>query len=335
MLSLLLVTAASAASAPKPGELKTFADWIVGCDNGRACQAVALMPDNEFEGTTMVIRRGAEPLARPSVSISIQKGQAASLAVDGKRLAVRLQNTGREIQIDNRDCETLIAAMRAGKRFAVIDASGEEIGAPSISGLSAALLYMDDRQHRVGTVTALARKGTKPASVMPPSPPLPVIVSPKVPRMPPRSITVAQATALIGEDNAECEYSVAKVDPKAQRLDATHSLVMVDHPCGNGAYNLFSSTFVVDQAGRVTPARFDAEGGMGGDGDSGHVLVNADWDEKTHRLSTYAKGRGLGDCGSIQSFAWDGIRFRLAEQSVMGECRGSVDYITTWRTLVR
>ena len=27
--------------------------------------------------------------------------------------------------------------------------------------------------------------------------------------------------------------------------------------------------------------------------------------------------------------------FRLVEQSEMGECRGSTDYITTWRALVR
>lgn len=30
---------------PKPGELKTFGDWTIGCDNGLACQANALVPD--------------------------------------------------------------------------------------------------------------------------------------------------------------------------------------------------------------------------------------------------------------------------------------------------
>ena len=43
-MSLLLALAATVA-APQPGELKTFKDWTVGCDNGRACQAVGLLPD--------------------------------------------------------------------------------------------------------------------------------------------------------------------------------------------------------------------------------------------------------------------------------------------------
>jgi hypothetical protein len=49
----------------------------------------------------------------------------------------------------------------------------------------------------------------------------------------------------------------------------------------------------------------------------------------------FAKGRGIGDCGVGDDYVWDGDRFRLAEQIAMGECRGSVDYITTWRARVR
>jgi invasion protein IalB len=42
MISLLL--AAAAAVAPQPAQLKGFQDWTVGCDNGRACHAVGLVP---------------------------------------------------------------------------------------------------------------------------------------------------------------------------------------------------------------------------------------------------------------------------------------------------
>jgi hypothetical protein len=59
-------------------------------------------------------------------------------------------------------------------------------------------------------------------------------------------------------------------------------------------------------------------------------LTNGGWDAKTRTLSSYAKGRGIGDCGVSQTYAWDGTRFRLIDQNVMGECRGSIDYITVW-----
>lgn len=41
---MLLLALAAVAALPHPGDLKTFGDWIVGCDNGRACEARALIP---------------------------------------------------------------------------------------------------------------------------------------------------------------------------------------------------------------------------------------------------------------------------------------------------
>jgi hypothetical protein len=64
------------------------------------------------------------------------------------------------------------------------------------------------------------------------------------------------------------------------------------------------------------------------------MLVNADWDKANGLLTSFSKGRGIGDCGVGSNFAWDGARFRLVEQEEMGECRGSTDYISTWRARV-
>jgi hypothetical protein len=62
-------------------------------------------------------------------------------------------------------------------------------------------------------------------------------------------------------------------------------------------------------------------------------LVNSGFGEG--RLTSYSKGRGIGDCGIAQDFVWDGTRFRLIEQSEMTECRGSTRMVTTWRADVR
>lgn len=333
-LALSLALAAPAlAQAPKPGPLKGFGDWTVGCDNGRACQAVALVPetDDQDHYLMLTIERAAAGPAAAKLTIPLDAkpvGRPAMLLVDGKAAAkLSFAPNGGEtsVTVDR----ALATALANGQMVALGDGVRPPVASASLKGLAAALLYMDEQQQRLGTVGALRRTGPKPDAGIA-APALPVIAMPPRGNAPPRTMTVAAAARAIGPDNATCDYAQGPVKPRAFRLDAAHSLVVVDHPCGNGAYNLFTSVFVVDQAGRVTPAKFDAPVGMGDT-----QLVNGDWDDKTRILSSYAKGRGLGDCGTSQDFAWDGAMFRLTQQNEMDECRQSLDYITTWRATVR
>lgn len=324
----MLLALAAAAVQPQPGEPKTFADWTVGCDNIRACQAVALVPQGESrdEYLMLVVKRDAGPSARPVLTLSTEKSLPGSFAlrVDGEPV----------LRIARASLLPVPPELADGRRATLADARGRTLASASLAGLAAAFLYMDERQGRLGTAGALRRKGAKPDSAVPAPPPLPRIVQPRPSPRPPRTITPAAAAKLIGPDNATCDYARTPVKPRAHRLDAGHSIVVVDHPCGNGAYNMWSSFFVVDESGRATPAAFDAVGGMNPDRLKTNVMVNADWNPRERRLASFTKGRGLGDCGTLQSYAWDGRRFRLARQAVMGECRGSTDYITTWRAAV-
>lgn len=332
LVPALLLATPVAAQAPKPAPLKTFGDWIVGCDNGRACQAVALVPeaDDRDHYLLLVIERdGAGPApAKLTMPLDPKPAGAPVLLIDGKAAARPAVQAGGEeaaVVIDR----TLAAALANGQMAALGNGSAPPVASASLKGLAAALLYMDEQQGRLGTAGALRRTGPKPdAGVRAPA--LPVIVVPPRASAPPRTMTVAAAAKAIGPDSATCDYATGPVKPRAVRLDRGHSLVLVDHPCGNGAYNYYTSVFIVDEAGRTAPARFDEPTGMGETD-----LVNGDWDDKSRRLSSYAKGRGLGDCGTSQEYAWDGSRFRLTLQTDMGECRGSVDYITTWRATVR
>ncbi|NBR32127.1 MAG: DUF1176 domain-containing protein, partial [Sphingomonadaceae bacterium] len=58
---VLLTLAMGVATLPKPGELRSFEDWSVGCDNGRSCTAVSLMDveTNENQLTLQIVRSGA------------------------------------------------------------------------------------------------------------------------------------------------------------------------------------------------------------------------------------------------------------------------------------
>ena len=327
MISLFAL--AATAAAPQPGELKTFRDWIVGCDNGRACQAVALVPESDYgdDYLMLVIERGPEAQAKAKLSWAAPDGtpRRATLAVDGKPVA---QLSGTAIEIS----PSLAAALAAGGRADVTTAPGAKVGDASLGGLAAAMRYMDDKQKRVGTDTALVAKGV--AKTVPAPTPLPVVTMPPVAAAPPSRFRPADIKKYNGDDG--CGVPADSFKPEAYRLDATHTLVMVPSICGNGAYNYFSMALIVPNSGMPTTlAKFDAPSSMGEPGNTDPGLVNATYDSKTRRLSTYAKGRGIGDCGVAQQFVWDGSQFRLVEQSEMGECRGSVDYIRTWRATVR
>lgn len=328
---LLALVAAAATATPHPGDLKTFKDWIVGCDNGRACKAVALMPEDapgRDDFLRLALIRDGGVAAPPVLTVdfdTIKPGMKVVVMLDGRPFAEAVAAPG---ETETRITLTMaqVRALASGTTASVDKAS------TSLGGLSAALRYIDDRQYRVGTQGALIAVGRGVASARPVA--LPVVIMPPVGNRPPRTLSVARITQLIGPDNAKCDYASAKVEPEAYRLNARTSLVTVVHPCGNGAYNYFSSAFLIDEAGKVRPATFDTDKPHPKDGEN-LGLVNASYDPKTRRLSSFMKGRGLGDCGSGQDYVWDGTRFRLVEQTEMGECRGSVDYIRTWRATVR
>jgi len=320
-----MLLTALAVAAIQPGDLKIHGDWIAGCDNGRVCQAVSLMPAGDFEAATIAVKRGAEANAPLEVWITAREGEPAEVRVDGKRFAL----IARGEDLAPQQPAQLVAAIVAGKRAALFDRQGKQIAALSVAGASAALLYVDEQQRRLGTTTALVRRGARPASAVPAAPPLPVIDVAAGSPKPARALAKADLEA--ARKDSACEKPEEEGAPERFRLDARSTLALVPLRCGSGAYNFLSVALILDERGRASPARFDVQGDPGAD----NLIYGADWDPKSRRLGTYFKGRGIGDCGISQSYAWDGARFRLVEQSEMGECRGSIDYITTWRAGVR
>src|SRR5687767_10840960 len=113
ILLSLLAAAAAAAASPQPAPLRTFADWTVGCDNGRACQAVGLMPETMPDGAlTMRVRRGAAALATPEILFVIDDGASVTLEADGRRLPIRLVAVEEGASVRAADVPAAIAALR-------------------------------------------------------------------------------------------------------------------------------------------------------------------------------------------------------------------------------
>lgn len=335
LIAALLIAADDPPSAPAP--LRTFGDWTIGCDNQRSCMAVALVPDAEDRDRYLMLTltRGGRATAPAQLAVmlpaTVARGKTVSLAVDRKTIA-RIVAPGNGAGLALPFSGSLANALIAGHRVAIVDSSDQTLATASLEGLSAALTAMDDAQYRTGGVTALRRPGTRPGSRIPPVPPLPVVVQPPVTGKPPRALSAKRAAKLIGRDNAACGQDAGAVAPQAFRLDATHTLVTVEHPCGNGAYNIYTSLFVVPDKGKPAPAILDAPSGFSGQ--AGNIVINGGWEPATRRVTAFLRARGLGDCGSQQQFAWDGARLRLVDQRDMGECRQVTSFIPTWRAQV-
>ena len=188
MLGGLLWAAAVAAVAAGTGELKTFKDWTVGCDNGRACQGVGQYSAENMDVISVSISRGAGATDAPKIWFRLQDSPAIDLAADGKRLGVSFVNDEENQTVAAGSVAKVIDAFRTAGKIELVGADGKVIGQLSSLGAAAAMLYMDEQQRRVDTVTALVGKGAKPASAVPQPPALPI-----VPRAPDRAVHSASS----------------------------------------------------------------------------------------------------------------------------------------------
>lgn len=195
MLALIL-----AAAAAQPQLPVTFGDWIAGCDNRRDCEAVGLPPEVYVEDAVQVagviFRRNAEASAEPKVEIDVRFFELADytgeIVADGRKTELSFSKEGDFVG----DPRRFAAVLASATSVALVSPAGETVGTFPTRGASAALRWIDDRQQRAGTVTALVARGAKPPSAAPPPPPLPRIAVPPASSRPARTLDPAQVAEI-------------------------------------------------------------------------------------------------------------------------------------------
>lgn len=334
-LWLSLATMATAADEPK-----TFRDWMAGCDNVKTCTAISLPPETAEtvaylrlerpagpEGATQLLLRVRGEWKKPPATLQL-KLDGAAFPAGSKPLPVTVDGDVVTLTFSAEDTAALIEAARKATKLTVT-APGLS-GSISLAGSVAAMLWIDEQQGRLGTGTALVRKGTN--ATVPPAPALPVVTATPAPPMLDMKAAKQQAERLRAElkkrSPASCEDDAAEGD-SAWSLGDKRMLVAL--ACSRGAYNLSSSFFIMpeNEPAKATPLRF-----ADGDGNDGNELTNASFDPRTGHLAFFAKGRGIGDCGVSGGYAWNGKDFVRTELAMMGECRGIApeDWITLYRS---
>lgn len=338
----MILAALAALQSPTPeqvpGTVHNFGDWAVGCDNGWSCEALSLSSEDWSigDGLSLTVRQAGGEHGDSRVGLRAMEeieGNRIALYIDGEEAAIAERSDGDELfHFDPEMAQNLLYRIAQGRTAELFDEAGASLGAISLNGSRAALLYIEDRQGRAGTVTSAAMVGDEQASTIPGPPVIPTILA-----MPVAARADDMASALSESEKAALRTTITcdfgDEDPLSNRafvLSDDADLILI--ACSRGAYN-FSDIAFIRRNDALTPARFDQIFSWGETLDT-PFLVNTNWNPEDGTLSTYAKGRGIGDCGTAERFVWDGAMFRLTERREMNSCRGSVHWITVYRANV-
>lgn len=335
------------ADQAKAGALKDYKDWVIGCDNARSCVAIGMTPeDSSLSGYLRIAREGAADAAAavsfvvypPDDATAKPKAPTVRLSLDAHKEgglptgALPLEDNGDLYRLTLADSAVpdLLAALRSAKKITIDLYDGNKKLSSqviSLAGSAAALLQMDDTQKRIGTVTALVKKGSAGAETIPPVPALPVVTS----------LPVAEMTTPL----PKAPKTAAK--PSSDCMDGTDPYVAFSLPNGaslwgacvsTGAYNFAYDyrLFIDGKPGKPWDAIVP---GMkrGGEGDDPSWLWNAYVDDTNKTLNSAFKGRGLGDCGDFTEWAFDGKAFVALTYQAMDNCRGVM--LDDWPVLYR
>lgn len=311
---------------------REFRDWTATCDNTNHCAAFG--PGANQMGFVMV-SLAPGPDARPVVHMggwSLQDGEGSVYAeIDGHRYAgenTKMDEEGDVIAFA-RPSAQLIHDLGNGAAMSI--RRGDKQMKVSLGGAAAAFLWIDERQGRLDTPTALIRRGDRPASSVP--------AAPAAPR-----VSVAAAVSqdgLVQDDLSPSLLAHPRVmeclatsrrgerfepDVVVARLASDKLLWSV--PCGEGAYN-FTQVYFITHADGTAPQPVVFPTATGRDDE----LVNSRYEPKTRTLFAFGRGRGIGDCGRMGTWAWTGERFALLDEKSMPSCTAVPQELwpTTWR----
>ena len=315
--------------------LKTFKEWMVGCNNVRHCTAIGLSPVPS-EAYVVVTREGgaeapaelslvarrddpSERLEAPVVSLRIGDAPIPGLSksnwpaeidasdADGKSARVSLRGD---------DAAALLKAMRTGDALDVrlSGAKGRVSQVRiSLSGATAAFLYMDEWQHRNGTVSALAATGPAPVSSVP--------APPALPRLTPvvmRPVTHPPAALPAGVTPPPAQDCDGAPPPMVVHLGPGLQLWGV---CEFANHHNFSARYWLVGPEGAREATLTVPGHPD-EGGSPSVLINLSLSPDGRLLESFTRGRGISDCGTRTGWVWTGTAFRLAYFFEMNDCRG-------------
>ena len=319
LLSLLPLTAMAAPSLK--GFEKTYQDWDLICDNLGTCRMAGYQEEEDDPVSILFTRAAGENAAvEGKLTISpfgeadrdVQVGQDIEIWLNGKSLG-----TVKHISDENPDklTEAQTKALLSGlkKESEIRLTYGKTTLKVSDKGAAAAMLKMDEFQQRLNTPSALIRKGQEKHAVLAPQPaPKIEVVSVnnrKTTELKRGEKQYDNVLALLRKANSCDDEDITSQDITLYPL--TQNKVLAEALCVRGAYQSTNYYAVLDdKLSKVEQVLADQYNGVGGDRKQGYAFVRGAY-----------KGRGAGDCWSIQDAVWNGKIFILTSEWTTGSCK--------------
>ncbi|AHY59153.1 DUF1176 domain-containing protein [Stenotrophomonas rhizophila] len=321
-LSLLGILPCLAAPSPSPspkGIEFHHGDWMLACDNTRTCRAAGYQPNSgEHAPVSVLLTRKGGP--RQPVTAQLAIGDIDQPPPPSLRLHINGNDLGPVVDggpgLTSRLVTALLRALTVDSEILVVDGDdSDRVWRLSDQGAAAVLLKMDEFQGRLGTPGALLRKGNRSENSVSAALAMPIIkvVTPPPTRVADRALERSPSLRSALRATAQAELQERCPDLFSDERDypltvrrLSGSKLLVSTQCWMGAYNQGFGYWVVNH--RV-PYRADL------------VTESASEGGEINEIFASQKGRGLGDCWSVETWAWDGKAVVPTSAMTTGLCR--------------
>lgn len=299
---------------------------MLACDNTRTCRAAGYQADenDDHAAVSILLTRKSGPNQPVRAELMLGRWDTG---VFPKQLTVQINGNALGAPRYNADEGTAVftpaqvaALLKSLTRDSRIELLGKDGARWTVSdrGASAVLLKMDEFQGRLGTRSALIRKGSKAEATVLPALPMPVIVLGKVVAARPSDQALANSAALhkalaaaTPADTCDALYpGESKIENEGpqgitvQRLSADK--LLVSKMCWQGgAYLVGMGYWVVNDRAPYQPR-----------------LVTASAAEDDLRtIEEIHRDRTIADCMHYTTWGWTGAKFVKIDESGSGLCR--------------
>ena len=321
LLSLLPFTAMAASTSIKG--IGNYQDWDLVCDNTGTCRMAGYQEGDGSEHPVSILftrAAGENAVVEGKLTIlplgddrDIQVGQDIEIWLNGKSLG-KVKHISDDVpdKLTEEQTKALLSGLK--KESEIRLTYGKTTLKVSDKGAAAAMLKMDEFQQRLNTPSALIRQGQEKHAVLAPQ------AAPKIEAV---SVNNHKTIELKhGEKQFKHVLALLRkaydgcVDEDLESQDITlypltQNKVLAEALCASGAYQSTNYYAVLDdKLSKVEQVLADQYNGVGGDRKQGYAFVRGAY-----------KGRGAGDCWSIQDAVWNGKIFILTSEWTTGSCK--------------
>jgi hypothetical protein len=320
LLSLVLFSLCIVPATAQDGT-RRFGDWAVACGDDGYCAASTFVPATAGSGADASygfrIGRHAQEtyweLSLTFIGSAAEPVMPFTFLVDGKGETLSGPSeiapfgSANDLFLLGSKAQSLMDQLMPGHLLDVTftDASSATAKASfSLDGLTAALIWIDETQGRLGSerVAEAPPIGLEPITEAP---------EPK----PAVDLRTVELVNLHNSGNCSVRIDAESAGRISMAtLDPFHTLYVV--PCEDFAYNFIRALYVASDDAVSAVALPESDAAMG---DQTNLAYSPGWNEATEELSTYYKG-GNGNCGSEGRWNWSLGQFNLIELRARETC---------------